>query len=369
MKKGINQRLAWVLKCVVIMLFVAACQPRANTDITPLVTMTKLQIVDEVVTAATFNSEATKTPITSSVPTSINTPSPSATILLLPTPNLTPAQTPKPTLTSDESARIIHGWFEYPPCLLPCWWNLYPGVTDWVDVNQLLDFLALEGATRRNRNQEGELRNIREVWFSYPEDSHSTYSYIFYATPDGVLSTISQRIQGIGVDHFSLSFFLTQYGQPDEIMMSAIWGTSSGDVPFRFVLGYWQKGFAVVFREFVPGEIAIHWTGVGKGCFQQTPRENITPHIELLLWNAEKNLYQWDDMYDLMFGIEPGHPYLPLEIGTGITVEHFYETYREGVEQVCLDTPISLWDRENFYWCDAQEKLIPVTDTCLTSDP
>jgi hypothetical protein len=236
-------------------------------------------------------------------------------------------------------------------------------------VNQQLDYLGMEGSVQRSRGQNGHLHNTRNIRIDYSEDIHSSNSFAFYFDPDDILLDITQQVRGIGTQYFPLSLFLKQYGQPEEIMMSATFGTQTGAAAFRFVLGYWEQGIAVLYRDFVPGEIAVHWTTVGRGCFQQTSWENITPYNELLLWDADKTPYRWDDMHRLMFDVQRGVPYLTLETATGMSVAQFYEAYVNSNEVACVETAITLWEPENFQWCESREQSIPITDECPETTP
>jgi hypothetical protein len=366
----ITRQFIW-FSFIIVGLVLAACQPGVvDTPVSVTTAVADLQVTGEPVTATATNETTETPPPTATAATTITLPaSPTATITPSPTATNAPLPTPRPTLTREESRAIIDDWFREPPCPLPCWWDFIPGQSNWIEVNQQLDYLGLEGSSRRSRNQEGELRNVREASFDYPEDIHSSHAFTFYFDTDDILLDITQEIRGIGTEYFPLSLFLKQYGQPEEIMMSAIFGTQTGAAAFWFILGYWEKGFAILYQDIVPGEIAVHWTTVGRGCFQQTSWEDITPYNELLLWDAEKTPYRWDDMHRLMFTVVRGDPYLPLEAVTGISVAQFYETYVNTDEVACVETSIALWDPENFQWCESREQSIPVTDECPDTTP
>jgi hypothetical protein len=369
-KSRIRRQLIW-FSFVIVGLVLAACQPdMVNSPVSVTTAVAGLQVTGEAV-PATATDEPIGTPPPTSAVTPTNTPSasPTATIPPLPTATNVPTPTPKPTLTSGESRAIIDDWFREPPCLLPCWWNFIPGQSNWIEVNQQLDYLALGGGTQRYRNRDGTFEQVRYTRIDYPEHIHSGHSLGFYFDPDDVLHIITQQIRGIGTEYFPLSLFLKQYGQPEEIVMSATFGTQTGAAVFRFVLGYWEQGFAVLYEDIVPGETAVHWTTVGRGCFQQTPWENITPYNELLLWDAEKTPYRWNDMHRLMFSVQRGVPYLPLETVTGISAAQFYETYVNTDEAACVETAITLWDPGNFQWCESREQSIPVTEECPDTIP
>jgi hypothetical protein len=146
-------------------------------------------------------------------------------------------------------------------------------------------------------------------------------------------------------------------------MMSVVFNTPTGAIPFRFVLGYWQKGIAVVYEDIVPGRIASQWTSQAAGCFRQMDLEDSTPDMELLLWDPEKTPYRWQDMGRLLF-VGSDFPYLPLEEATGISTEQFYVENVNQVDTACVHTPIELWAYENFYWCEVRQQVIPITDPC-----
>lgn len=351
---------------IIAILVLAACQPRmVDTTVPPVTSVADPPVTSDLLPTIIATSEATRTPLPTStaIPTNTSFPSPTATIPPSPTATSVPLPTPRPTLTSNEALVVIDDWFREPPCLLPCWWNLIPGQSNWVEVNQQLDYLGLEGSSRRSRNQEGELRNVREARFDYPEDIHSSHAFTFYFDPDDTLLDITQEIRGIGTEYFPLSLFLKQYGQPDEIMMSVVFNTPTGAIPFRFVLGYWQKGIAVVYEDIVPGRIASQWTSQAAGCFRQMETESLTPYMEMLLWDPETTPYSWQDMGRLLF-VGSDFPYLSLEEATGISTEQFYVDNVNHVDTACVHTPIELWAYENFYWCEARQQVIPITEEC-----
>ena len=272
------------------------------------------------------------------------------------TPYLTETQIPTipslmPTMLPEESKSLIQDWMENPLCALPCWWGTLPGETTWKEVEGLLNYLGLE-------NFVDKQYKVQSTRLYSPDNIHATSLIYFYFTHDDILEFTSLEIAE--ANYYPVELVLIQYGQPDEIMMSAIFNTPTGESVFRFVLGYWQLGFVIVYEEIVPYDTTIGWIDNGVGCLRSPAP------INMMLWNSQETHYGWEDMYDLQV-VEGGHPYLPLADATGVSVKDFYDMFVNTSEPLCLETPLALWEPENFQWC--VNRKIPIEIECSVNNP
>jgi hypothetical protein len=191
----VKQQFIW-FSLVIVGLALAACQASmVAVTVSPTPSVASLQVTGEPLLATTTTSEATRTPLPTSteVPTITPSLSPTATISPSPTATSVPLPTPRPTLTSNEARLIIDDWFREPPCLLPCWWNLIPGQSNWVEVNQQLDYLGWRGPPEESKSRMGHYDNTRYTWIDYP-DRHTLNSFFsFYFDPDDSVGSLHNR--------------------------------------------------------------------------------------------------------------------------------------------------------------------------------
>jgi hypothetical protein len=251
------------------------------------------------------------------------------------TPTATLTSPPLPTLApTDAQALIIDLLQNNAGCRLPCWWGFTPGITHWEDARRYLEtFLKIVDYPSSPMDKTYN----PQVVFPVPESIHPLLylGFTFFTTNEVNGKVINQILANPGdVPAYRLSTILSKYGQPDEIWFQSAAGVSgSKDVPFDMVLFFGNQGFAVQYYEEVPLRMPII------GCPQQAK------YPRLWLWSAkEGKTYAKLALETNNFGSGEILPtFMPLEQATGMSVETFYNTFKNESNTTCLETPLELW--------------------------
>ncbi len=129
-----------------------------------------------------------------------------------------------------------------------------------------------------------------------------------------------------------VSNLLDEYGQPKEVWIRTYNQSREGDLPFDTVLFYPGKGFMVRYAK-----AATEQGDLIKGC----PQDTGAPI--LAVWSYDEELlFPEANSRTLNFTAE-GWAYLSLEEATEMSVEMFYETFKDPDKTICLETPENLW--------------------------
>lgn len=293
-----------------------------------------------------------------SVPTITSTAMPTSTIE--PTIALTniPRITPLPTLTLSNHAltRAYHDKFlEFLAnngCQLPCFWGITPGQTSLSSAINSLSIMNPFSDWRYLDPEEGSWKYrgafevldgifdyiLIEIDYRASENMISALNFKAYQAsynPNGDIIDYESIHYGNVMKYYMLSSILAEYGPPDQVyLMPVILEGSSADESSRFhlMLMYAQQGFAVHYhtRLQVRGDQAL-------GCMNNAPVE-----FELLAPDNPDTFYE-SLSFDWTFRMET---YTPLDNATEMTVESFYETFRNPTDQ-CIETPLDFWYGDN----------------------
>ncbi len=290
---------------------------------------------------------------------------------ILPTKTETPAVTVAPTLTQQPTiiptlsieianARLLELLADNGGCQLPCLWGITPGKSTYDEARAILEPLASisnvpvgfnsKGGSIYPVYSEGDLmlfavagvdatsvsntQIVTEIYFRANEaqkiKSGNNNDVSF---PDIFDSTLF----GKQVYPYTLSQVLSNQGMPTSVLISTDAGPDRGkNVPaFYVVLVYPDTGLFIVY--------STYKTSVGKnirGC-------PANAHIELELFPSGEGdkfpefLSQTD--WANVWPIIPDDPvWKPLEETTSMTMEQFYETFRQPTDR-CIETPTKLW--------------------------
>lgn len=262
----------------------------------------------------------------------INTSTPSPMLTVNPTSTARPTLTitPKPSITpmsDEERVSLIEDWLLSPPCPLPCWWGYEIGVDPWTDIEPVYKQMG----ARIHAPQNSGLRQV--VFRDIPTSNNVDVRYIIED---------SQEVEAVEVlldstRLYSLNHILTEYGTPDDVWLSAVFWTSSGDSFFQFVLAYWELGFAVEYQDSIGYEESESWTSVGTGCIEELMPKS------LLLWNPAQTDANLAYLLNSGF-IGRGHSYKRIEEVTDISPSLFFEEFVNTSESACVSTSIDLWN-------------------------
>lgn len=258
---------------------------------------------------STLSSTATPQVIVTSSPTSLSTASPTA-----------PA-----TLTPDQAQVLVSSLLEdNAGCRLPCWWGFTPGQTAW---QQAWSFLAQFDSGIEVVRVTEQLA-FAEVFIPTQPGVYPMHQR--YTIQHDLITTIS--ISDIGeISTYQLSRLLANYGQPEEIWLST-YATYPGERPFVIVLLYSEQGILATYNASEQG--AEMHEGLIHGCLRASAGLRLWAPTVKLSFREAAGLFNWE--------IDDA-PYLPLADTTDMTVEEFYQFFREPTTIPCLDTPTQLW--------------------------
>ena len=307
------------------LLLVVACQP-ISTTIT-LFTATPIQSIEASATirprlSPTLTPTPALWPTIPFMPTSTETLTPIPTNTAIPSPVNT--LTPLPTLSPDEAMAEVQRLYETNNgCLLPCWWGIVLGQTDWRSTQRFFETFA----SRIIEPFEPPTEPLWGVEIFWPE-IFAPHRYRIYGD---IIIEMEGYIEMTPL--FDPTTILATYGPPSEVRFSAsVGGDTDGMTLFVF---YPQHGFLLQYQIGEPNaEVA---NGVLHGCFVDATTYLVVwpPTETFTLSERLENTTQFN-YYDHI----PGRP---LEEATGMTIETFYQTFQNAEPPLCLETPNSLW--------------------------
>lgn len=240
-------------------------------------------------------------------------------------------------------------------CRLPCLWGITPGKSTSQEVQSILSPLSVirndysvaakfkpdSGFVDLNYS-EGDL--MLNVETSYLADNQiikglrfHTTEYQFGKAPNGevvAFSFFDSETFGKRVDYYSLSHVLSEQGIPDAVMIA----TSDSppiSVPsigfFYIVLLYPEQGIWVKYTT------QMNMVGANvHGCPQNA-------HVEMELFPAGNTDSFFTSLKQNQDWVaQQKNWFQPLEKATSMTLEQFYETFRQPTDK-CIETPAKLW--------------------------
>lgn len=269
------------------------------------------------------------------------TPTLSSTSFLTPmgdsirTPTALPAEEPNilPTLSPEEAKSLVLELTQGDQdCLLPCFWGIIPGETEWQSVEPLLSTFAysISYASTDGTFTEVPVGDSFIVWayLYFPEISGAPLSYTFNVQ-DGVVTFIEGYPLSVMSNRPSSVFGI--YGQPSEVWLLTANTSMDGFLGFRLTLFYAQQYFMLTYSG--QGEVI---EGKVRGCFSGDE------WLRLVAWSPEEEL-TFAEAVDGLHEPRPVIYDLPLEEATGMSTDAFYETFKDSTEPICLETPTELW--------------------------
>lgn len=263
--------------------------------------------------------------VTTSVP-----PTPSLTSTI--TPVSTPIRIPMATLQKNEADRYAQELLRKEnSCLLPCWWGITPGETSWNDVYQFLSPLGTRIVEEAPKIICKENQCVQVVHFLVdfdPGDRSGAWASIMIH--DGVVENM--HFNPKATEHrYQLNQLLSESGMPDKVYIRTFTSTPDGSPPpFTVVVYYSEKGILARY-EFVARKVGDKLMGCP---IPVGPRLNV--------WVADDDLSELT-INEWVLGADPTFLLMPLEEATNMDIELFYQTFRESLDQDCIETPQELW--------------------------
>ncbi len=284
------------------------------------------------------------------------------TAISVPTTKL-PIDTPRSTLSAEETKILVFNLLkDNGDCQLPCLWGLTPGKTN----DQTLDdFMAQfrDWVTPDVYVSTQDFGDVGGFFLGYRKDNvHINIDFSHYKHQDGklemlVLSGRAMQENGKDLDwlspdvsplygdasfnqtftYYLLPQILSNYGRPSQVWLKPfLEDPQRPDIqwqPFSLVLLYPEKGIFVEYvspRE-MEGDNYI-------GC----PSKAL---VNLAVWDPQSSLSLADIVQKAGSQINELNidSFKPLEKVTSMTLNEFYDAFKNAQNAACLETPQSLW--------------------------
>lgn len=272
----------------------------------------------------------------STTPTpTVTTTVPPTTPTITPTPQPTGTETPVPIPTPPGVVRreqVLWLLETNNGCQLPCWWGITLEQTEWP--------LAKEFLSRFDQSISQTSSTLGLVYYEVsiplpPEIFIEDQTILGILVQNGIVERIRIHLPFIDIPpgyltSYTLSVFLTAYGQPTEVRLSTSPAPFEHDeLPFVVVLFYADRGIAALY-----GINGARQGDMVHGCPQQEPVRSLE------LWSPSLD-FTFEQMISrsAVFNTE----YLSLEESTEMDVATFYETFKNADNTTCLETPADLW--------------------------
>jgi hypothetical protein len=283
-------------------------------------------------------------------PTATGTPTPTSTLTTVPT---LPAE--------DARKRLLELLANNGDCRLPCLWGITPGKSNNQEARNILlplssiaEFPPYFDPSKVNGilvgvisplYVEGDLHLNTRVRYIYGDDGAVSSVYFRVLEEDvekdprdpSGKSWLSKTpiydspTFGKRVEYYSLSHVLSEQGIPDSVMIyiPRVEGYPIVAGVLEAALLYPEQGIWINY------EMSMDNNGtIIKGC-------PANAHIEMVLYPPGNP----DSFYALLDQTDWGRikgGYMPLEEATSMSVEQFYETFRNPTDK-CIETPTNLW--------------------------
>lgn len=286
---------------IIILVYIGGC---SNPSPAPTETL-----LPEVSPSSTASAPRTSQSPTPTHPAPSATPSPTLSPSPMASPARTSSPTPRPTLTTDEEYRYVREMLATNgECELPCWWGITPGETSRQEAKNRLPYL--------------------NFWFD--EKFGGYYIRFTLTTEKDLTQSIKVRSYRFADDdsrfaedwqRYSLDQVLNRYGPPSRArIVLALPIDAGGPTDYTLYMFYDELGVSVIYMgpATKKGEMLSTCFSFHNITLQLQPPESSTPLEQAI------DPYEWDYA-------------VPLDEATGMSMEEFYETFRQ--YGACLEAP------------------------------
>ncbi len=244
------------------------------------------------------------------------------------TSTLIPEQTPEslPTLLPDQAEALILDLYQNNAgCLLPCFWGLTPGQSEWRTAKAFLKTFVSKIYDTSDANLL-----FAEVYLPNFQDTSTFPTRHFFIVQDGIITMIEAHI--LPTPSYAIPTILDTYGQPDEVWLLTAKASREDFLGFTVRLFYPQHNFILSY-----GTQGTIQDAKVQGCFSKQDKS-----LRLVVWSSQEELTYPEavsgvhELPDLIYD-------RPLEEATGMSIDKFYETFKDTEEPICLETPTELW--------------------------
>ncbi len=268
------------------------------------------------------------------IPTYTSIPSPTTPIII-------------PTLPiEDANKRFLELLANNGGCHLPCLWGITPGKSSYNEAQSILEPLSsLSDFTDLFPSPgdispaytKGNFVLYTRIAFLYPE-SGIVNSIAFNAEahkniPGGYEDVFDSNFFGEKVSAYTLAHVLTEQGVPSSVMVETAGGplTRGGTGGFDILLLYPDQGILVNYKT------QMHLIGSNvRGC-------PLNAYVQVELYPSGQPDSFFEGLKQTDWAVKMTG-YKPLEETTSMSVQEFYETFREATNK-CIETAAKLWPR------------------------
>jgi hypothetical protein len=289
----------------------------------------------------TLPSEPTSFPASSAMPV------PSFTPLSTDSPPPTFTPTAIPTLSVKEAqAKLLELLSDNGDCRLPCIWGIVLGESAYHEAranllpisstSELTSFTSESGAMFPVYT-EGELQIYTNIGFIVSPENNIVNHIAFNAeahrplAQGGYEDVFDSKFFGEKVSAYTLANVLTEQGVPSSVMIQTAGGplTRGGTGGFDILLLYPNLGILVNYKT----QMYLNGANV-RGC-----PANAYVQMELYPPGQPDSFFEGLKRTDWPLKMTG---YKPLEDTTSMSVQEFYDTFREPMDK-CIETPANLW--------------------------
>jgi hypothetical protein len=298
---------------IVSILSACRCSPREMTKAVAISTSPK--------PSATLFKLPTKTNSASLTPSVTLSPSPSATKM----PTWTPLQTLEPTAALTYVIDLLQN---NAGCKLPCWWGITPGKTTWDEAHHFLDSFSYSYGIL------GDPIEYQVAEFGTPLTKSIGADPYRFGIKNGIIEDIYHIYFGNLTTSYNLVELLTAYGQPDGILVSAYYEPGYSDYMTEVAVFYLRQGILV---KYFDSDGGTNGDGITK-----CPQKATYPWLDLWSPSLELTL---DEAASRYLDMRNWPPYRPLQVATGMSVDNFYQTFKDPNNNKCLELSASDWPK------------------------
>lgn len=262
-----------------------------------------------------------------------------------PAPTLTP--TAIPTLPVEVAqAELLKFLSANGGCRLPCLWGITPGKSSFQEAQTILTPLSILSDFTSLFPSPGDISP------SYIQGNLVIYTRVAYLYPEnGIVSSIAFSAEahkplaqggyedvfdseffGEKVSAYTLAHVLTEQGVPSSVMLATFGGplTRGGTGGFDILLLYPDQGILVNYKT------QMHLIGGNvRGC-------PLNAYVRMELYPSGQPDSFFEGLKQTDWAVKMSLDYKPLEEVTSMSVQEFYNTFRQPTDK-CIETPAKLW--------------------------
>lgn len=297
----------------------------------------KILFVNTIAVTKTATVTATMTPTRTSVMVTTSTP------IAIPT-------LPK----EDASARLLDLLANNGGCRLPCVWGITPGKSTYQEAQAILmplssisiftDFVAQTGVIHTWYKEDELILSTAVVFYVDIDSNDQIITKLTFKAEElkelsdgGRGSIYDSKTFGERVRPYMLSEVLSQLGKPDLVEVQTYGRQITGTGGFEMVLLYPNQG------------VLVHYVtqmqtagGNAKGCLTNAkvemeiyPSGNADSFVKALSNTLIWAIFVKEEPVDNL-------SWKPIDKATSMSLEQFYETFRESNDK-CIETPMKIW--------------------------